>query len=221
MIRRMLTLGAALTVVLHCLSAPIVAASVSGTVTVAGRRGAHEPAGVVWLEGVTAGAPEPAHAVIDMRKKTFRPNVVAVPVGSSVSFPNADPILHNVFSVSDGNQFDLGLYGQGDGRSVVFRESGVVRVYCNVHPQMEAFVVVTPGPWWSSIAADGSFTIDKAPPGGYRIHVWDLRGGPDSRPVEVTVDGAVRVDFSLDASGYRRRPHLDKNGRPYTSRERY
>lgn len=221
MTRRFQAVVVALAVALPCLSPPIGAATVSGTVTIAGRGGSEEPAGIVWLEGVPGGAPEPGRAVIDMRKKAFRPGVVAVPVGSSVSFPNADPILHNVFSVSERNQFDLGLYGQGDGRTVVFREPGVVRVYCNVHPQMEAFVVVTPGPWWSSVAADGSFRIDGAPPGTYQIRVWDRQGGLDSRPVEVTGDGLVRVDFSLDASGYRKRPHLDKDGRPYTSRERY
>lgn len=202
-------------------------AAVEGTVTIAGRGGkAIDPAGaVVWLEADPGSAPgsepPPARAAIDMRSKAFVPPIVAVPVGSSVSFPNADPILHNVFSVSAGNQFDLGLYGRGDGRAVVFRTPGVVRVFCNVHPQMEAFVVVTPGPWRSEVGADGTFAIHGVPDGRYRVQAWDARGGSATYPVEVTSGATVRVDVRLDASDYRKRPHLDKNGRAYTDRERY
>jgi plastocyanin len=217
-------------------------ASVQGTMTIAGRSGeAIDPAGaVVWLEGDAGGpstpaggapapagavperaTPAPERAVIDMRSKSFQPAVVAVPVGSSVSFQNDDPILHNVFSVSSGNQFDLGLYGRGDGRAVVFKEPGVVRIFCNVHPQMEAFVVVTPGPWRAAVGADGHFAIDGVPAGRYQMQAWDARGGAASYPVEVTAGGTARVDVRLDASEYRKRPHLDKNGRPYTDRDRY
>jgi plastocyanin len=202
---------------------PCEAATVRGTLTIAGRGGgAEDPTGaVVWLEAGSAGAPAPGRAVIDMKDKTFLPAVVAVPVGSTVTFPNGDPILHNVFSVSDRNEFDLGLYGRGDGRAVSFPAPGVVRVFCNVHPQMEAFVVVTPGPWRTFVAPDGSFAIEEAPPGRYSVWAWDRRGGLASQPVEVGSDASPRVDFRMDASRYRRLPHLDKNGRPYAGPDRY
>jgi hypothetical protein len=147
--------------------------------------------------------------------------VVTVPVGSRVSFPNADPILHNVFSVSRSNAFDLGLYGRGEGREIVLRGTGVVRVYCNVHPQMEAFVVVTPGPWAARPGPDGSFVIEGAPDGRHEVRVWDERGGSDAREVDLAPGAEVTVDFTLDASRWRPRPHLDKSGRPYTAKERY
>ena len=223
MTRRTGTLMLALAVAAPAVSVLAEAATVRGTVTIVGRGGeSAAPVGaVVWIDGATGSAPPPELAVIEMRKKAFQPAVVAVPVGSSVSFPNADPILHNVFSVSADNQFDLGLYGRGGGRAVVFREPGVVRVFCNVHPQMEAFVVVTPGPWRASVAPDGSFTIDDAPTGRYQVWAWHERGGSASLPVEVALGAAVSVDIRLDDSGYRKRPHLDKDGRPYTGRDRY
>ena len=201
-----------------------IAATLSGTVAIIERDGGRgDPSGaVVWIQGAPGGPPAPRRASIPMQRKAFDPSLVAVPVGSTVSFPNADPILHNVFSVSGDNRFDLGLYGKGEGREVVFREPGVVRVYCNVHPQMEAVVVVTPGQWAARVGADGSFAIENAPQGRYRVFVWDERGGSDSREVELAGGNeSVALEFRLDATTYRRRSHLDKNGRPYSGRERY
>jgi len=208
-------------------AAPVCAeaATIAGTVTIAEREGAPgDPSGaVVWLEvsGTSVPAGAPTHAKVTMRDKRFEPAVVAVPVGSSVSFPNGDPILHNVFSVSSGNGFDLGLYGQGSGREVIFTQPGVVRVFCNVHPQMEAFIVVTPGPWFAIAAKDGSFRIDGAPEGRYDVHVWSERGGTAKETVEASAGATVSVPFTLDATRYRPKPHLDKDGRPYTGREKY
>jgi plastocyanin len=210
-----------LAAVLACGSSA-AAATLRGTVTVSGRASqALDAAGaVVWLDGGPGGSRAPERAVIDTREKRFLPTVTVVPVGSTVSFPNSDPILHNVFSVSGGNRFDLGLYGRGEGRDVVLSEPGVVRVFCNVHPQMEAFVVVTPGVA-VLVGSDGSFEIRDAPAGRYDVRVWDERGGTAMHSVEVSGSETVTVDFRLDASSWRRRPHLDKNGRPYAARERY
>ncbi len=92
-----------------------------------------------------------------MRGKAFTPHVLAVPVGSTVDFPNDDPILHNVFSVSGENRFDLQLYKRPKSGSWTFQKPGVVRVYCNIHPQMSAIVLVTDSPHVAKTAADGSF----------------------------------------------------------------
>jgi hypothetical protein len=150
-----------------------------------------------------------------MRGKAFEPPLLSLPVGSRLAFPNADPILHNVFSVSADNQFDLGLYPRGPGREVVLRSPGIVRVFCNVHPQMEAFVVVTPGRWVARPGADGRFSISDVPDGRYTVRVWHERGGDEERQVDVAAGAAADLEFRLDASSWRRRPHLDKNGRPY------
>lgn len=198
------------------------AATLHGTVTIidrVGERGDPSSA-VVWLEGAPGPPPTPGRAAITMRSKKFDPAVLHLPVGSRLTFPNDDPILHNVFSVSTGNQFDLGLYPRGSGREVMLRAPGLVRVFCNVHPQMEAFVVVTPGPFASHPGADGRFTIPALPTGRYTVRIWHERGGGDGRDVEVISDESVVVDFTLDATGWRRRPHLDKDGRPYQTASR-
>jgi hypothetical protein len=92
-------------------------------------------------------------------RKEFTPHIQIVPVGSTVRFPNQDPILHNVFSVSGRNSFDLGLSGKGPGAGVVFREAGIVRVFCNVHHGMFGYVFVVASPYWAKVAADGTFRI--------------------------------------------------------------
>jgi plastocyanin len=201
----------------------VEAATLRGTVAMIARDGeSGDPAGaIVWIDGAPGGSNGAWRGSIETRNKTFDPSVVAVPAGSTVSFPNADPILHNVFSLSRGNRFDLGLYGQGEGHEVAFRNPGIVRVYCNVHPQMEAFIVVTPGRWLTRVETDGSFVIADAPVGRYELRVWDRRSGSSARTVELAADETVIVDFQLDASRYRRRPHLDKHGRPYVGRDRY
>src|SRR5262245_32915117 len=206
----------AIVVVLSALAASgASAATLHGSVTIVERGGARgDPStAVVWLEGVEGPPPSPGRAAIEMHDKKFDPPVVQLPVGSALTFPNADPILHNVFSVSTGNHFDLGLYPRGPGREVVLRAPGLVRVFCNVHPQMEAFVVVTPGRFASRPGPDGRFTIPDVPAGHYTVRVWHERGGDDGREVEVTDGEGAGVDFTLDATAWRRRAHLDKNGR--------
>ncbi|HZM70757.1 MAG TPA: carboxypeptidase regulatory-like domain-containing protein [Candidatus Cryosericum sp.] len=193
------------------------AATVAGVVAIVERDGARgDPSSaVVWIEGAPGPPPSPERAAITMRGKAFEPAVLSLPVGSRLAFPNADPILHNVFSVSADNQFDLGLYPRGPGREVVLRSPGIVRVFCNVHPQMEALVVVTPGRWVARPAADGRFSISDVPDGRYTVRVWHERGGSGESQVELTAGNVPEVEIRLDASAWRRRPHLDKNGRPY------
>lgn len=215
---RPLAVAATLSLVLGGTSLPAGAAALRGKVEVlAGRGRSLDPAGaVVWLDRLPGGMgpAAPATRVVETRGKQFRPRVLALSVGDHVRFPNADPILHNVFSVSPGNLFDLGLYGKGEGKEVVLRSPGVVRAYCNVHAQMVAFLVVCPSQRFALVRPDGSFEISPAPPGTYDVVVWHERGGTETRTVTVG-SSDLEVRFSLDASRFRRRPHLDKSGRPY------
>jgi plastocyanin len=199
------------------------AATIRGRVKIEGasdRRPADPSGAVVYLDHLPAGvaAPEPGRFTIETKSKKFTPQVLAVPVGSTVTFPNSDTILHNVFSASGANAFDLGLYGKGQAKDAVFREPGLVRVYCNVHEKMVAFVVVCPSRYFARVRDDGSFEITGAPAGEYDVKVWDERGGIQASSVTVAAGDTLDVAFTMDGSKYERAPHLDKNGKPYSAR---
>jgi plastocyanin len=169
---------------------------------------------VVYLEGT--GAPgRPVTADMAINDKEFVPRVVVVPIGSTVRFPNHDPFDHNVFSASEPNQFDLGQYGRGEAKGRTFTSSGLVRIFCNIHPRMVAFVLVTTNRLSAQPAADGSFVIDSVTPGAYTLHVWHERSAPVTRAVTVTGSGASGVEVQLDARGFRWVPHKNKYGQDY------
>ena len=153
---------------------------------------------VVLLEGPTvAVAANAPHAVIGQRQETFVPHVLAVPVGTTVDFPNHDAVLHNVFSASPAKKFDLGMYDQGETRSVTFDTPGVVRIGCNVHPKMEAFIVVHGNPYAAVSDAKGSYTVAGVPEGTYQLRVWHETLAEQHVPVTVR-DGQVQaVDMKL------------------------
>jgi plastocyanin len=175
---------------------------------------------VIWLMADKPVPAPPVRAEITTAEKQFSPHVLVVPVGSSISFPNHDPFNHNVFSLSEENPFDLGLYGRGETPAVKFARAGIVRVYCNVHSQMSALVVVRDNPWYTQPASDGSFTISAVPPGRYTLHAWHERSPAVSRPIEVPAAGLPKLDLQLDARGYQFKPHLNKFGRPYSQQGR-
>ena len=179
---------------------------------------------VVYLEGPGVGA-RAARLEMTISDKAFSPHVLVVPVGSTVAFPNHDPFNHNVFSVSDPNAFDLGLYGRGEGKSVTLKSPGLVRVFCNVHPRMAALVQVMATHHYGQPGADGMFTITGVEPGSYRLHVWHERAPAEVvKDVTVGPQGLADIQITLNARGFRVQPHKNKLGRDYPTnagRERY
>jgi plastocyanin len=175
---------------------------------------------VVYVDGAKA-RPKPARATVTMKGKSFLPRVVAVAVGGAVDFPNEDPIFHNVFSVSGENRFDLDLYKRPKSGSWTFQHPGIVRVYCNIHPQMSAVVVVRDNPYFTKAGADGSFVIEDVPAGKYELKAWQERAGEGS--VEITVGAAseTTAELTLDASTFKRAPHKNKFGKDYAGDEKY
>jgi plastocyanin len=202
------------------------AASVSGSLVVwdRGDRQAEDVGqAVVWLEPPAREMPGPDTATVITEGKEFRPRVTVVPVGSTVSFPNNDGFNHNVFSLSPESPFDLGLYGRGQAKSAGFPRAGLVRVYCNVHANMSAFIVVVPTRLYTRPAADGSFSLEDVPPGRYLLKAWHERAGAIAeRAVIVPERGTRDLRIELDARQFRPVEHLNKYGRPYrTAGRRY
>jgi plastocyanin len=175
---------------------------------------------VVWVEGPKV-KPRPSNATITMKGKAFEPRVAVVPVGGTVEFPNQDPVFHNVFSVSGENRFDLDLYKKPKSGAWVFRHPGLVRVYCNIHPQMSAYVLVRDNPLWARASPDGSYAIPDVPGGTWVVKAWHERAGEASQEVSVAEEGIVEVSIVLDASRWKRAPHKNKFGKDYPSGERY
>ena len=180
-----------------------------------GRRVAGAQEAVVYFTPAAPARRTGAPPVFDMltQKKEFRPRTLVVPVGARVRFPNQDPILHNVFSVSGGNAFDLGLMPKGPGKEATFREPGLVRVFCNVHQAMTAYVLVLDTPYSTSPDAAGAFRLTGLPPGPGTLSVWHERGEVVSRPVTVPASGALAL--SLPVAKPRVPRHLNKFGKPY------
>ena len=165
--------------------------------------------------------PRPSSATITMKGKSFVPRVAVVPVGGSVEFPNQDPVFHNVFSVSGENRFDLDLYKKPKSGAWVFRHPGLVRVYCNIHPQMSAYVLVRDNPFWARPSENGGFEIPDVPAGAWVVKAWHERAGEASQAVTVTEGGALDVALTLDASKWKRAPHKNKFGKDYEAGEKY
>ena len=175
---------------------------------------------VVWLLGPASAGVTPDTFEIITADKQFRPNVVVVPKGSTVMFPNSDPFNHNVFSLSREAPFDLGLYGRRESRATTFNRTGLIRVYCNVHPRMTASVVVRDNPFYTQPAGDGSFVMRNVPPGTYTLVAWHARAAEHSQEIDVSADGINVVDIELDASRHRFVQHRNKYDRPYSRRGR-
>jgi plastocyanin len=155
---------------------------------------------VVYLETAPQGAFEEAettHLVLDQRNQTFRPYVLAVMMGTTVDFLNSDSTYHNVFSLSKTKRFDLGRYPRGERRSVLFDRPGVVRVFCEIHSHMSAFVLVFAHRFFAMTDAEGRYRIDGIPPGTYTVVVWNDGAERERRTVVVPEGGGV-VDMDVE-----------------------
>ncbi|HYC90800.1 MAG TPA: hypothetical protein VEO54_16400 [Thermoanaerobaculia bacterium] len=214
--KRFLLIAAAAAV----LSTGLSAAPVNGKVMFMTRRGQNPVVNetLVWLEpaGKTWKKP-PATFTMTTRSKTFLPHVVAVPAGSTISFPNEDPIAHNLFSLTPGNTFDLGLYRRGAGKTHKFDAPGTVNVYCNVHPNMSAVVHVMSTPFYGFADPNGNYSFD-VPPGRYRVVAWNEQGGTSApSDLEVKGDGTVAgaTLLTIDGRNFRVSQHKNKHGQTY------
>jgi plastocyanin len=181
--------------------APALSTSAYGRRDVAPRPSDAEPEirnVLVYLTGVKAPAVVPqVRARISQRDEQFRPRLTAVTAGSSVDFPNEDPFFHNVFSLSRAATFDLGRYRSGQSRAWTMRKPGVVKVFCHLHSQMNATIMVLDHPWFAVPSDDGSFTIPDIPAGEHTVVAWHERIGERREKLRVPPGGSVTISFTL------------------------
>jgi plastocyanin len=169
---------------------------------------------VVFVETLEGAAPKPTEgALMKQKDKSFAPRMLVVMQGSSVAFPNDDLIFHNVFSLTRGNEFDLGVYRQGSSKTVQFKVPGVVDVFCNIHPNMIGTIVVLQNTAWAKVGDDGRFALS-LPPGKHTLIVYWAAGVMERKQIEVTNGAKVTADFTLIDSGRTAR-HLNKFGQQY------
>lgn len=221
--------GAELLFLALLFGAPAAAEDLRGTVQLLAKggkgpaRGADVRQAVVYWEpagGANVRPPE-APLLMKTRQKQFMPRLLVVPRGARVRFPNEDPILHNVFSVSPGSTFDLGFYRKGPGKEQRFNEPGVVRVFCNVHHDMVAYLLVVSTPHVASPGPNGSFVLSGVPKGPGRLTVWHEQAEPWT--VELQLPQGTPVTARVEVVRPRVPPHLNKVGQSYfqSGRDRY
>lgn len=182
---------------------------------------------VLWLipsKGWVGSPPRAGDSVprpqLIQKNKQFHPHVLAVEVGSLVDFPNHDPFFHNVFSLFDGKRFDLGLYEAGSTRSVHFDRAGVCYIFCNIHPEMSAIVIVVDTPYFAVSNNQGEVVIPNVPSGQYRLSLWQEHCSAKnlneaSRPVEIGNSDVSLEPIHLEESRELVMIHLNKYGRKY------
>jgi plastocyanin len=154
---------------------------------------------IVYLEGAppaTSDSTTPAVQVQQLDRR-FIPDLVVIPVGSIVSFPNMDPIFHNIYSLSKPKTFDLGSYDRGETRMVTFPKPGIVTVYCHLHPNMAATIVVTPTRWYARPDASGQYRIPDVPPGQYTLVAWHKSAGFFRKSISVENGQDLVADFFI------------------------
>jgi plastocyanin len=200
-------------------------ATVTGMVEIEqhGKRVEDRSGAVVWLTPIGhASQPEPATRVfrLTQKNKSFSPHLLVIPQGAQVEFPNKDPFFHNVFSLHDGVRFDLGLYERGASRLVRFSKPGASYIFCNIHPEMSAVIMVMSTRYYAVTDANGSYKIGGVPPGEYQFAIWYERAQAEQLQTpskSITVgDGSLTMDLiSLQQTPGIAEHHKNKYGLDY------
>ncbi len=180
---------------------------------------------VVWLSPVGGANIEPPHQdatkipQLVQKNKSFQPSLLVIPVGGKVEFPNHDPFFHNVFSLFEGERFDLGLYESGTSRFVQFDKPGISYIFCNIHAEMSAVIIALNTPYYAVSNARGEISIPNVPPGRYQLQVFHTSVPPDNlrtvtREITVASGDSSLGTLTLTESDLEL-AHKNKYGRDY------
>jgi plastocyanin len=175
---------------------------------------------LAFLESTDA-PPTPVHVRqnprVSQSGRRFHPRVLPVVVGTRVEFPNDDTIFHNVFSLSKTAPFDLGVYEPGHSSSVRMERTGLIKVYCNIHPEMTASIVVLANPWYALTDSTGQFVLCGVPDGDYVLRAWNDMGAETREPIHVGGNTVLPVHVELRETR-RAVTHANKYGKPYSGK---
>ena len=152
---------------------------------------------VIYLDGPGPAGDKAAPVQVEQIDRRFSPDLAVIPAGAAVSFPNMDPIFHNIFSLSKPKMFDLGAYDKGQTRTVEFPRPGIVEVYCHLHPNMAATIVVTPNRWYARPDGQGQYRIPDVPPGKYTVVAWHKSAGYFRKEVTIGEGQGATADFFI------------------------
>ncbi len=191
------------------------------TITEADGNIAQNVAAVVYVVGFREKPVEGAIGnTLRQKGRRFIPDLVGVTEGELVSFPNEDPFLHNVFSPSPTRKFDLGSFKQGETKTKQFADAGVVDVFCNIHPEMAATVLVLPNHKHTNVRSDGSYMIPDIPPGEWTLYAYTRRA---EKPVQATIVVTPGAELNVDLTIARgpEPEHVNKYGEKYRDGDRY
>jgi plastocyanin len=187
------------------------------------RKGLDYSGVVVWLlpaDGAPATRADGKRVRLIQKDKTFTPHVLVIETGTTVDFPNEDPIFHNAFSNFSGQLFDIGLYAPGSSKSFRFQRSGTVRIFCNIHPTMSAVILVVDTPYFTVSGRDGGFEIPNVTPGEYQLKIFHERASEAvlqglERRVSVGAGNLALPPMEISESGYLPASHKNKYGKDY------
>lgn len=170
---------------------------------------------VVFLEPTSKDAVKlPAKKIkMLLKDRLFQPGILPIYKGTTVSFPNEDTILHNVFSLSKTKKFDLGLYRKSSGKEVTFDKSGLVKVFCNIHEGMVGDILILDYPWFARVGENCEYEVKDIPKGEYSASVWYKFG--KGKKVAVNMSSNKAQDFTVKHTK-KRRKHKKKNGKSYS-----
>lgn len=185
-------------VLILCYPLTSMAGTIKGKITAKGARDASDV--VVFINEVPEQfKPPKEHVTMDQKNLTFIPHVLPIIQGTSVDYLNSDDVLHNVFTPDKcSEKFNLGTWPKGEVRSYTFKEKGCVSVMlCNVHPEMEAWIVVLQNPYFFRTDKDGVYTIENVPAGKYTLRVWHKKLKGEPQEIEVPEKGEITVDFIM------------------------
>jgi plastocyanin len=181
---------------LCALTSAVNAGTLRGKVSLSERSGV--PSVIVYVDGIQgefqpdAVPPEMNH--VNLR---FDPSVLAVLKGTTVPFPNSDPVFHSAFSISPSNPFDLGIYAQGRQKSVRFVNPGVVEIYCRIHFHMRASILVLENPYHALTDQEGNYVINNIPEGDYSVRAWQSPSKYLTEKVSIRPGNSAVLDFLL------------------------